>query len=306
MRSFIVGALDPEAGTNEFQRADVAPFGSLGDGMLTAGDTVQARRYVAGLEPKIGGGGAEGLSELSLGALGGSLWDSQLDGSSRWLRVAGASGSPGGQVTISIEMMPMGNETASSFTLYYDPVLLSNPTAALPTGLPADTVLTINSSEQSNGRVMLLVDSADVLGAATQIKKIVNITFDIAQSAPYGQTEVSFGNWPTLSTISDPFGNLVSTGFTSGLVTIAEPSVDVNGRVLTPGGLGLRNAQVTLTDPSGTSRTTPTSSLGFFSFPSVTIGQTVRVRVNSRRYRFEEQFVTIANGMAEMQFVGIE
>ena len=306
MRNFIVGNLVPEPGTNEFQRADVAPLGSLGDGMLTAGDTIQARRYVAGLDPKIGGGGSAGLSEFSLGSLGGGIWDSELDGSSRWLRVAGASGAPGGKVTIAVELMPMGDETASSFTLYFDPVLLSNPVAAIPDGLPLDSVLTVNTSQQSNGRVMLLLDSEDVIGTATQLKKVVNITFDIAPSAPLGQTEVSFGNWPTLSTISDPFGNLVATGFTSGLVTIGAPSTEVNGRVLTPSGLGLRNAQVTLIEASGAMRTTPTSSLGFFSFSGVNIGQTVKVRVNSRRYRFEEQNVSVANGMPALQFLGLE
>ncbi len=207
---------------------------------------------------------------------------------------------------MSIELMPMGNENASSFTLYFDPTLLSNPVATLASELPIDTVLTVNTSQQSNGRIMLLVDAGETFGGATNLKQLVNITFDISEDAPMGGTEISFGNWPTLSTISDPFGNLLASGFNSGLVTIAEPSTDVNGRVLTPAGLGLRNASVTMYDAVGTPRTVPTSSLGYFTFTGVPLGQTVTVFVHSRRYRFESQTVNVTDGIAELEFNGLE
>ncbi len=306
VRQFIVGSLIPDSSFNEFQRADIAPLGTLGDGLLTAGDTIQARRYVAGLDPKIAGGGSAGLSESTLGAIGGTYWEAELDGNSRWLRVTNGFGSPGGQVTVGVELMPMGNEMASSFTLYFDQSLLSNPVATVGSGLPTDTVLTVNTSQQANGRVMLLLDSADILGSATELKRVVNITFNIAPNAAFGDTEVSFGNWPTVSSISDQFGNLVATGFNSGLVTIGQPSTDVNGRVVTPTGQGLRNAQVTITKADGTTRTTPTSSLGFFSFAGIELGQTITVRVNSRRYRFDPQTVGVSSNMAALQFVGLE
>lgn len=306
LRQFIVGILAPDFGTNEFQRADVAPVETLGDGMLTAGDTVQARRYVAGLDPKTGGGGATGPSGASLGAIGGFFGDSLQASDSRWMRVLGSTGSAGEQVTVTVEMMPMGDETATSFTLYFDPTLLSNPVATLPQGLPVDTILTVNTNEQANGRIMFLIDSSNVLGSATYLNRLVDITFDIVENAPLGNTEISFGNWPTLSTVSDPFGNLLASGFNSGLVTIAEPSIDLNGRVMTPSGLGLRNASVTMFDASGTPRTVPTSSLGYFSFADVPTGQTVMVFVNSRRYRFESQQVNVTNGLAELHFVGLE
>lgn len=306
LRQFIVGSLTPDPSFNEFQRADVAPLATLGDGLLSAGDTIQARRYVAGLDPKIVGGGSAGLSEQMLGAIGGAFGEAELDGDTRLLRVTNGFGSPGGQVTIGVELMPEGNETASSFTLYFDQSILSNPVASVGSGLPSDTVLTVNSSQQSNGRVMMLVDAGDVLGAATELKRVVNITFNVAPTAAFGTTEVSFGNWPTVSSISDQFGNLVATGFNSGVVTIGEPSADVSGRVLTPTGQGLRNAQVTLTRANGTFTSTPTSSLGFFSFSGVQLGQTVTIRVNSRRYRFDSQSVGVTSNMAPLQFVGLE
>jgi hypothetical protein len=261
---------------------------------------------VAGLDPKVAGGGSSGLWESSLGAVGGTFENAELADDWRYLRVTNGFGTPGGLVTISVELTPLGNETASSFTLYFDQNILSNPMAGVPTGLPADTVLTLNPTQQANGRVMVLVDSADVLGPASQAKKLVNITFNVAQNAQYGTTEVSFGNSPTASAVSDQFGNLVLTAFNSGLVTIGDPSTEINGRVLTPTGQGLRNAQVTLTNANGTVVTTPTSSLGFFSFSGVKVGQNVTVRVNSRRYRFDTQTVSVSNNMAAMEFVGLE
>jgi hypothetical protein len=305
LRQFIVAGASFDPSFNEFQRADVAPLATRGDGVLTSGDIIQARRYVAGTDPKVAGGGSSGLSESSLGAIGGSFEDAQLD-DWRYLRVTNGFGSPGGLVTVSVQLDPLGNESASSFTLYFDQAILSNPIASIGTGLPPDTVLTLNPNQQGSGRLMVLVDSGDVLGPASQSKKLVNITFNVAPNAQYGTTEVSFGNWPTASAISDQFGNLIVTSFNSGLVTIGDPSTEINGRVLTPTGQGLRNAQVTLTNANGTTSTTPTSSLGFFSFPGVKVGQNVTVRVNSRRYRFDTQSVSVTNNVAAMEFVGLE
>lgn len=90
-------------------------------------------------------------------------------------------------------------------------------------------------------------------------------------------------------------------------ITIASvSSIDIAGQVLTPTGQGLRNAVVTLTDSSGARINTPTSSLGFFSFPSTPIGQNMTVTVNSRRYRFEPRSVVTSATLGPVNFIGIE
>jgi hypothetical protein len=86
----------------------------------------------------------------------------------------------------------------------------------------------------------------------------------------------------------------------------AMPTSAINGQVVTPTGLGLRNAQVTLTNADGTTRTTPTGPLGSFLFTGVELGQVVWVQVSSRRFRFDTQSVNVSNNTAEMQFVALQ
>jgi subtilisin-like proprotein convertase family protein len=83
-------------------------------------------------------------------------------------------------------------------------------------------------------------------------------------------------------------------------------SITLSGRVLTPTGNGLRNATVRLVEADGTTRTVPTSSLGYFSFTNVAAGTTVNIFVNSRLYRFQPTVVSAYLGMPDLEFVGLE
>jgi hypothetical protein len=49
----------------------------------------------------------------------------------RAVHVGAASGSPGGQVSVPIELVAQGDENALGFSLTFDPAVLSNPQAAL-------------------------------------------------------------------------------------------------------------------------------------------------------------------------------
>ena len=93
---------------------------------------------------------------------------------------------------------------------------------------------------------------------------------------------------------------------TSDIVIASASNVGIAGQVLTPAGLGLRNAVVYLTDSSGTRISTSTSSMGFFSFPGVALGENITVSVNSRRYRFETRNVLTSATLGPVNFVGIE
>jgi hypothetical protein len=63
-----VAGLDAAQSGPEFQRADVAPRSTLGDGDLTAGDLGQQRRYIAGLDPLTGAGGPQAMAGGGLGS----------------------------------------------------------------------------------------------------------------------------------------------------------------------------------------------------------------------------------------------
>jgi hypothetical protein len=88
-------------------------------------------------------------------------------------------------------------------------------------------------------------------------------------------------------------GAPVSTGFS------------LSGRVMTPDGGGLRNAQVILTKADGTKMTVPTSSMGYYTFDGLA-NETYTVGVSSRRYRFNARNVDLSSSLANVDFTGIE
>lgn len=92
----------------------------------------------------------------------------------------------------------------------------------------------------------------------------------------------------------------------AGSIVAAWPTVNLSGRVTTPGGLGLRNAVVYVTDAQGVRRTTTTSSFGNYSFIGLPGGQTYAVSVSSKRYRFAARVVEISSSLNDVDFVGLE
>ena len=69
--------------------------------------------------------------------------------------------------------------------------------------------------------------------------------------------------------------------------------VGISGRILTATGQGIRSAYVTLTGADGVPRTALSSSLGYYSFSEVDIGDTYILTVSSKRYVFPEPTIVI-------------
>ncbi|MBK7709048.1 MAG: carboxypeptidase regulatory-like domain-containing protein [Acidobacteria bacterium] len=67
----------------------------------------------------------------------------------------------------------------------------------------------------------------------------------------------------------------------------------VSGRVLTPGGAGVRNATVTLTDSQGVTQTARSTTFGYFRFEDVRVGETYVLGVESKRYSFTPRTLEI-------------
>lgn len=81
--------------------------------------------------------------------------------------------------------------------------------------------------------------------------------------------------------------------------------VSVSGRVTTPGGMGLRNAVVTL---AGANLTQPliarTGPFGYFTFTDVEVGHSYILSVSSKRYGFGQssQFFTLLDNVTDIVF----
>lgn len=82
----------------------------------------------------------------------------------------------------------------------------------------------------------------------------------------------------------------------------AASAVSVAGRVATPGGKGISNALVTITNGSTTLRTT-TGVLGNFRFDNVNSGGSYTITVQSGRYTFAPQVIQVENNISGLSFL---
>lgn len=294
VRNFVVANAMPHELFNEFQRADAAPAVTKGDGMLDATDIVQARRFISGLDASTTPGGpyrniAQPASVQRMSENG------------RALKI-GDGTVYGREVSVPVSMIGNGDEVAVSFTLNFDESRLTNPRVTLADG--SDAVLTFDTTNL--GRVAVLVDSATPLTYAKSERQLLTVTFDVAVKSRGGVTSVSFSNDSTPSVVSDAFGAKLEASFTDGKVELsgaANVDTSVSGRVQTPDGSGLRNAQVILTDAKGNTRTATTGSFGYYSFDSLPISGQFTLSVVSKRYTFDTRTVTTSGDRANVDLV---
>ncbi|MBA3786621.1 MAG: carboxypeptidase regulatory-like domain-containing protein [Acidobacteria bacterium] len=77
----------------------------------------------------------------------------------------------------------------------------------------------------------------------------------------------------------------------------------VGGRVLASNGRGLAKARVTLTNSSGETFTSITSSFGYYEFSDVSPGQTVILSVSSKRYQFTPRVLNVGEDLYDLDFI---
>ena len=224
----------------------------------------------------------------------------------RIIRAVSVGTQSGQQVTVSFQLDSQGDEAATSFTVNFDPTKLSNPVATVGNGAPGGSSLNTNPNEAASGRLGVLVDSTNTFAMGT--RQIMTIRFDVAANAPVGLTPITFGNTPTIQSVASVSGALLPATYQMGNVSIGSTpaGVQVSGRVLTPDGRGLRSATVSITDSNGGTRTTVTSSFGFYSFEDVQVGGTYIMTVSSRRYRFTPRVLQVLGPLGDVDFVGLE
>ena len=97
-------------------------------------------------------------------------------------------------------------------------------------------------------------------------------------------------------------------GFWLPSVAPSAASVSVSGQVKTAQGSGIRNVSVTLTDSSGTVRTTRTGTFGYFRFDDITAGGTYIFSVAARHYQFSQPTIirAVQEEIADLEFIGTE
>lgn len=89
-------------------------------------------------------------------------------------------------------------------------------------------------------------------------------------------------------------------------IPLTAASVSVSGKVLTANGNGLRNATVVLTDSLGNSRNAATGTFGNYRFENVSAGETYVLSVNSKRFQFSPQIITVQEEISEVNLIANE
>lgn len=144
---FLAG-LEVPANGSEFQRADVAPRETLGDGQITLSDWVQAGRYIAGLDPPaLAGGPTAPVSKFNTRTMNVRL---AVKAAAPALTVA----SDGSQVSVNLNAS--GEENALSFSLKFDPKQWRFVAAQAGRNARQAAVIA-NSTELKQGRVGILL-----------------------------------------------------------------------------------------------------------------------------------------------------
>lgn len=89
-------------------------------------------------------------------------------------------------------------------------------------------------------------------------------------------------------------------------ITMLAPTaagVTLGGRVSTAnGGLGISNATIFITDPTGEKHSTLTNSFGYFSFENVRAGETYVFEIKHKRYSFVPQAIFINEDLIDLNF----
>ncbi|MEQ1604525.1 MAG: carboxypeptidase regulatory-like domain-containing protein [Pyrinomonadaceae bacterium] len=233
--------------------------------------------------------------------------DSPLGG--RTMTVVSTFGQVGTPVTVSIELDSQGDEVAASFSLGFDPAILSNPVVVIGSGAPPGANLSVNTNEAASGRLGILLDSTNPFTVSPPNRQVLTVTFNIAANAPTGATAITFITTPTPISISSAMGALLPAAYQVGTVTVTPPSVSfvtIGGKVTTPAGQNLRNVTVNLIDSNNVRRVATTSSFGIYSFTNVATAQTYTLTVTSKRYRFSPRIETITAAVSNLDFVGLE
>jgi len=296
----------PVGTSNEFQRADVAPIETSGEGILDASDMSQIRRYIVGLDPQqVAAGPTQPIGRIE--ELFSWIRELFRYSGDREIKLRDASGSNGRLVNVSVDSRALGDATATSFSIEFDPKLLKIAAISPGIGMSPNAVITVNTDNAAFGRIGVLIDSDQPLMADDG--QMLAIAFEIAADAEPGESIVRFTDSLANRALADRLGDHLGASYLDGKVTILAASSDttgISGRVLTADGRGIRGVVVRLTDGNGVIRRATTGVFGWYSFQDIEPGRTYVVGAESKRFRFSSIAVTPATMLSDVDLIAVE
>ena len=204
---------DAPSDSCEFARADCAPRSSLGDGIITVCDFVQALRYASGFDPlQFAGGPTNIINTPRLPGLG-----------NRRVFISSTDFIRGRDNTITIYLDAAGDESAVGFSLVFDPAQLQYKTNN-DSNYPYS-----NLTQGSNGCLSLIFLGVTQSGGSflTLIPKgtnfLVKLTFTVLPGTNTS-TQIAFGNAPTYCEIANTNADPLQTTFENASIAVMPPA----------------------------------------------------------------------------------
>ncbi len=143
-------------------------------------------------------------------------------------------------------------------------------------------------------------------------------TFDMSHNviASGGGSDASAGSFRVDGTVGQNVAGTNSTGGSFSLrggfwafQTMAPTAacVSVGGHIRTAGNKGIRNVRVTLTDGAGLTRTSLSSSFGYYRFEEIPVGQTYVLTLSSKSFVFDSnpRIFTLLDELTDVDFVAV-
>ena len=220
--------------------------------------------------------------------------------------------------SFSVGSINSSNQLASNSSrgpsLFYNPSLLKPNISAPGVGVRSATASSNTSFSTLSGTSMAGPHVAGVIAllwsARPELVRDIDATKTFLQNTANPDvgliTSQTCGGVPSTQIPNNSFG----FGRVDALAAVnsaVSPRILIAGRALSPTGQAVRSAVVSLTDASGNVRTASTSTMGYFEFTDAPAVWAYRVRINSKRYRFESRTVSSTDGdQSNLEFIGLE
>jgi len=292
-----VAGLDTNFTYNEFQRADMSPRDGGGNGTLSVADVMQSRRFVGGLDLSAEAGGPNEPS----GLLPKTILGKKAASLPREIKAERVT-LIGDQVLVAIRLEAQGDETGLGFAVNFNPAVLSNPVATLGPDA-SGAVLTINRAQTLAGKLGVMIDKAPASPFAAGSRKVLMVVFDVVPGPP-PSTQITFGSDPVLSEVVNGTAASLATTFSVSPISLLAPTaagVQVSGTVVQRNGQPIRNARVSIADSAGFRHSAITSAFGQFRFDDIAAGQTYTIDVWAKGYVFTSRLITANDEITGME-----
>lgn len=131
-----------------------------------------------------------------------------------------AAAKQNGTMNLSVIRQAEGNERSMSFSISYDPALLTNPVATPGSGAAGATIA-LNTTQAAQGKLGLVVTLPGNRTLAEGPQQVARLSFGVLRLTLAPTTRIEFSDTPTPRRIVDANGNVLQTQYENTPVVLA-------------------------------------------------------------------------------------